>query len=469
MSSTNSRGGFVAVAVIVLCIAAYLPCFNQRFGDFRAFYCSGRAVLARADPYREHPLRECEHQAAAPGISALPDDAAIPAPFPGYVLALFAALATLPFGAAAALWLSGSIAALTAACVLFARCVRAPIQVLAILVGFPAVTSALSLGQLTPFVALAISATAFLLVLGKPRSAAIAALGIAIEPHVAAAVFVALFIGERKTRIPLVLGCLTLAVSSLIVVGLSGNIEYFRDVLPGHALANLTDVEQFSATHVAALTGLKPSVARTIGSLWYVGAAIVGISVAVRLAPRFGVQALVLVPIAFEVFGGVYVHMAQLAFAIPAFLLVLPRTGAARSAALIAVFFAAMPWNMIVNYPMLVPALAVLAIALCVSLDTPQPAALLATSAALTSLVFFYTGVLSLSAVVSEAGAFHPAGNPLADDSWRHWMEWLAAHRRPTALIWSQAVKIPTILAFVSLLGLLGARCLPRPPLRVEL
>jgi len=458
----SGRGSFVAIAVVVLCVAAYLPFLSQRFGDFRAFYCSGQAVLAHADPYREHPLRECEHIVQAPGVSPLRDDAAIPAPFPGYVLALFAALALLPFGIAAAVWLAGSIGAVALACVFFARCVRAPVATLAILIGFPAVSAALQLGQLTPFVTLAISAAALLLAQGKPRAAAIAALGIAVEPHVAVAVFIALFIAVRQSRWPLIAGGAMLTVVSLITLGWSGNVEYLRDVLPGHALANLADVQQFSAAHIAALFGLAPVVARTIGSWWYLAAATGGVTIALRLKRRHGPQAIVLVPIAFEVFGGIYVHISQLAFAIPAFLLVMPRRGPARAVTLTAVFVTAMPWNMIVNYPMLVPAIAALAIAVCVSMDVEGLASTLAIAAALLFLTFFYTGVLGLAPAAVDHIAYHPTGNPLADDSWQHWQQWLAGQRTPAALAWSIAVKVPTLVAFTALLSSLTAAGLRR-------
>src|SRR5450755_3691442 len=58
------RRGFMPLLVatfVGISLAGYFSLFQARFCDFRAFYCSGRVVLAGLDPYREHPLHECEH------------------------------------------------------------------------------------------------------------------------------------------------------------------------------------------------------------------------------------------------------------------------------------------------------------------------------------------------------------------------------------------------------------------------
>jgi hypothetical protein len=112
--------------LVILGLALSAPYFPERFSDFRAFYCAGSAVRAHADPYREHPLDECERRVRAPALSTLRSGVAVPAPFPGYVLALFALFATLPFAAALALWMAVMAAAVATAVVLLARVTATP-------------------------------------------------------------------------------------------------------------------------------------------------------------------------------------------------------------------------------------------------------------------------------------------------------------------------------------------------------
>src|SRR5579884_1561266 len=91
----GARSLAVALGVAVLILAAILahdrhaakPILNAH-NDFTAFYCAGSVVRAHADPYLVEPLRGCER-----GLDEFPGAPAwhvVPAPFPGYVLAIFA-------------------------------------------------------------------------------------------------------------------------------------------------------------------------------------------------------------------------------------------------------------------------------------------------------------------------------------------------------------------------------------------
>ena len=77
--------------------------------DFRAFYCAGSVTNSGADPYLAGPLRTCERSVSAQYASA--SNVVIPAPVPGYALALYARWLALPFGFAATLWTLALLAA----------------------------------------------------------------------------------------------------------------------------------------------------------------------------------------------------------------------------------------------------------------------------------------------------------------------------------------------------------------------
>ena len=437
------------VGIVLLCLAAYYPVLGERYADFRAFYCAGQTVRAHADPYREHPLRECEHSVAAPGASAVINDITIPAPLPGYALALFAVIAILPFGMAVLLCLCASTAALVLTVVLVTRFMRLPGVVAAIVIGFPSAILAIELGQVTPFIGLAMMATATLLAAGKPRSAALAALPIALEPHVALPILLALLIGAPKTRGMLVIGGIGLGALSIAVLGVNLNLEYIRDVLPAHALANIPDLSQLSAAHFAYVLGVPLAAARTIGSVWYAAATLLGIAVALVLRSRFGLAGLVLIPPAFALFGGLHVHSTQLLLGIPAFLLVFANAARGRLALAILIFLAATPWLKVANYSMLIPGVAVLAAVFARRVTTMRSSIWLAVGAALIGVVLAKTSFIGVADHPPPRVAVHTTGNPLADDSWSVAM---LQHDGYAPIQWFMAAKAPTLLAYFILL-----------------
>ncbi len=102
-------GGALALAIVALAATAHgaVDAFGRPLGvDFSGIWVAGREVLAGA------PTRPFDHeahaaaQAAAFGVS----DSFLPWPYPPYFLAVAAALATLPYLAALALWQGGTLA-----------------------------------------------------------------------------------------------------------------------------------------------------------------------------------------------------------------------------------------------------------------------------------------------------------------------------------------------------------------------
>ncbi len=463
-ASVNARArrwGLVTlgVAFVLLCVGLSGPYFPERFSDARAFYCGGRAVLAHADPYREHPLLECERSVAAPALSPLRDDVAVPAPFPGFALALFALPALLPFALALLVWMLAASSAVVAATVLVARVTRTPLSAATIAIAYPAVTVALPLGQITPFVLLAIAAAGALLVMQRPRCAALAALGALLEPHVGLALVAGLAVAVPRTRTVLAAGIAGVAAIGCAISGVANQREYLQLVLPAHALANVPDALQFSTTHFAYIAGAPVALALALGTVWYVVAVGVGICVAVALRGRLGPAAVAFIPVAFAVFGGTHTHLAQLGLATPAFLLVCATArGNVRRACVILTFIAATPWLGLAPFPLLFAATALVALIFARRMGVREQALRLAAA------TFIALGALFIALARSHAP--HRAidarveGNPLAQVAWQIFV--LARNSPPE--YWYLVAKAPTVIAFAGLLvGLTYVALRPRP------
>jgi hypothetical protein len=431
---------------------------RERFFDFRVFYCAGQAERLGADPYREHPLYECEQNVGAPERSPVQSGVTAPAPFPGFVLALFAALARLPFSVALFVWEGAAVAAVGCAVMLVARTTRTTILANAIALGFPAAVVGLPLGQVTPFILLALAGCGVLLASGKPRWAALAALGAMLDPHVGLALVLGLFIGVRAARSVLVAGTFGLAALGLAVSGPLREWEYLRSVIPAHALAGVADAGQFSVTHFAFIAGARPALAVTLGSLWYAGALVVGITLALCLRARLGSAVMAYVPPAFAVFGGTHTHAQQIALAIPAFMLLYAFTSGRRRAAWVVVtFFAAIPWLSIAPSPWIYLGPPVLAVIFARELECGRHALRVGAAAGVTLgiiLLAFSRSHLPRALVMHTV-----AGNPLADDSWQAFMQ--ALFVPPES--WYLVAKAPTVIAFLILFAVLAGAALRKP------
>ena len=451
MSGAISRYAMLALVVIVVGFALVesLAIFPARLCDFRAFYCSGRAVLAGQDPYREHPLHECEHAVPGPLVSDLPAELTIPAPYPGYALVLFALVAKLPFNLAVGVWTVCSCAALGASIVLVARLTGTPVLATTIVLGFPAGVISLPLGQPTTLVLAAIAGCAALLQAGRPRGAAVAAAISLLDPHVGLALCVALFAAFPRLRTTLVAVVATLAAASVVVVGPARELEYVREVLPAHALVNVPEFSQFSAANFAYSAGLSPAHALVLGDLWYAAAIVVGTLLAGRLRATFGPAVMVFVPIAFAVFGGNHTHLQQLDLALPAFLLLTSSANGVRRAALVCLtFLALVPWLISAASPPQFLAIALLGVAFSRLMRTPMLGPVLALSSLLL-LIGICAAIVGAHATNVAYAA--PVGNPLAEVSWGRFV---MATSVPTR-VWYILGKLPTVLAFLSLFVLL--------------
>jgi hypothetical protein len=343
--------GLVAVAVLSFAISRpYYPRdawpVNVRAMpvDFRAFYCAGAAVADHRDPYRTEPLRTCQNTArgfpAGRGLRF-----AVPAPLPGYAIAPFVLLSRLPHTAANGLFIAGVLASLAMSVVLLGRlCALRPETIFAALLleGL----YALFIGQIVPIVCAATIAAAYFVARGRDRLAALAAAIAMLEPHLGLPVCLALFIARPRARAALA-GCgLLLAVGSIALLGLDANIEYLRDVLPAHVASELSNEEQYSLSYLAHLAGMGERNASGLGTFSYLVMLVVGVFAGRLAAARTGMPALLLlVPPAFAVLGGPFVHVQQLAVAIPAALVLSGTASLNARLCAGAVVLLAFPWT----------------------------------------------------------------------------------------------------------------------------
>jgi len=314
--------------------------------DLRAFYCAGKAVAAHADPYRAEPLRACEVRAArAAGLTPY-ERLAVPAPLPGYALAPLAILSFAPLDATEVLYV-----------VLVAAALALTVAVASKLGGFPwpAVAAAFVIGdglnsvangQLLPFVVLGLCAAGLALRGRHTALAALCAMAAAIEPHVALPALIALFIGVPAARWMLVAGLAVLAVIAVAALGLGANVEYVARVLPAHAHSELWANSQFSLSTLLARSGANATLASALGELSYAVTCALGIIAGLRFARRFDApELIVLLPPAFALLGGPFVHLTQMAVAIPALLVLMRRLPESRPALAVAIVLLALPWQ----------------------------------------------------------------------------------------------------------------------------
>lgn len=336
--------------VVSLAAAALLAVAVSRtafFGDFRAFYCAGAVALSGGNPYFEQPLHTCELATMGPHLASAWRGVAIPAPLPGYAIAFFALFSLLPFPVAAALWVFVLVASVAAAGLALSRLTRFSPIVLICALALSLFGTSLMLGQVVPLVAGSLCIAALCAERGRWNAAAAAAAVSTIEPHIGVPVCLTLAIFAPRTRPVLVTAAAVLGISSIAAIGLHANVEYVRSVLPAHTISEIASDEQYSLSVVLQALGAGFASAAAIGAASYLLMAAVGVLLARAAALRLRSAAfLVLVPPAVAVFGGAFVHLTQMAVAVPAALLLADRSRAARPYAAAALVLLAIPWPM---------------------------------------------------------------------------------------------------------------------------
>ena len=304
-----------AIALAVICTV--LPFAGEFAGnraggwlmvDFRAYYCASLAQRQGRDPYFTASVHECESNTPAPYYRA-PKNVTVPAPYPPYALAFFAPLTFLPFAAAAILWWIALALSILLAAYALARIARQPM-----LVAWGALVLSLGLssfwsGNVMPIAFAAIIVAALAVQRGR-LAIAVPALAIAmVEPQVALPAALGLFVACSRARVALIIAAAVLGVISVASSGVAQTLSYLTAVAPAHALSEVSRDNQYSLATVLAALGVPDVSAALAGSISYVLVSALGVLVALRLARRFDDPSLtVLVPAAFSVLGGTFVH-----------------------------------------------------------------------------------------------------------------------------------------------------------------
>lgn len=406
-------------------------------------------MLKHESPYAAAPLYACESAHDVPQMFyRAHHGVTLPAPLPGYALVAFVPFAVLPPIASASLWLAVLIASFGVAIVSLRALGIAPaasIPVLALGFGL----TALPFGELVPLALAGCCASAAALRRGAHTAAVAWASLAAIEPHVGAALIVAL-LAYAPTRSRTLVAVAGLGLIDVAATG-GASLGYVSHVLPQHALAELARSSQYSLSWILNALGVPAREALAAGAVSYGTALALGVYVA-RNAARagYGPHWCALAPAAFVLLGGTFVHLAQMILALPAALLaVRSRRTDVRMLAGSAMLLIAVPWNVIAQTPVFVPLVAlatfgVTRVALAQSPTVSLRIALASTAAC---------GVLAiLRAHAVPAPAPAPPLDPrLAQYAWG---AWIAAHDR----IYGPAIwlaKAPTWIG----LGALAAAC----------
>lgn len=374
-------GAFVALAVLVWTSwPAFVrpgtdgPITNPT--DFRAFYCAGQALLQRADPYLVEPLRSCELRAAAGAGLHLKPGLVLPAPHPPYTQTFFALFALMPFRAATIVWLGCLLAATLGTMIAVSRLSKLHLWVVAASTFTALGYGSLVIGQVMPLVLLALCGAALALRRRNPWIAA-PLLGFAmIEPHLALPALVAAFVAFRWMRGGIAVVVAALAILSLLAVGPATVAQYFRVVLPLHAASEVTAFGgQYGLSPFLYAMGFGERTALEIGSLSYAAMLVAGCAVAVAIARRTADPAYIaLAPPAFAIIGGTFLHIHQIAVALPLGLLLLARSGP-RPLLVTAFVCLAIPWGTIAEIPSVAKHLEIAAPIPVASAKLPEPRA----------------------------------------------------------------------------------------------
>jgi hypothetical protein len=414
MESTSARSRrrvAIAVGVILVLVPFFLRTGgpNGLMRDFGAFYCAGAVLAAGGDPYRAEPLGACERRPKAalfrPGLPGL----VTPAPLPPYALAPFVLLSRLPFAAASGVWWAVVLGAVAVTVAAMRRLTRLPLALLIAAVALTDGYVSLCLGQVAPLAVAAISLAAALVSGGRERAAA-AVLSVAmIEPHVGLPACLALFSWRPRTRPVFAVAGLCAVALSLALAGSPTTIEYLREVLPAHALSEVANPKQFSLTYLLVRLGAGPAEALRAGEIWYVVLVAAGVLAGGLAAKRGrGAAAIVVIPPALALLGGPFVHIAQIAAALPAALLLYSQArGATRIYLGIALGLLALPFVQFADLGtsfIVLAALVALVLALTCAPGRPLVAAI-----AVAGVVSFWSLLISL-----VVPAPHPSASMLA-------------------------------------------------------
>ena len=429
--------------------------------DFPDFYCGGWVLDRHADPFRYEPLRTCEHRFQAPGTyrsKLFAGDAAIaiPAPQPPYDFLAFIGISRLPFDVARTIEAIAIVVA-AALCMLgLWRLGASPllaVAVFALSAGFVE----LNTGQIVPFALAALVWSGVALARGRDDVAGLLAAVSLIEPTAGLPVVVATACFVPRARPALGAGVVALATVSLALFGVPGIVEYVTRVLPAHSMSELHFAFQYSWTYAATWLGAPPGVARFVGTISYVLAAIVTIAFAPRAeAALQRRELLAFLPALGAVVAGPFLHQEELCFALPALTVLALRGAKPRWFYAAALCVLAIPWIALWGArPLFV--LAVLAcIVVVAKLKLSARPAIIIVVAIGAALYALQLHPPHLPAPLLLGRVYAP--NALVQTEWRDY----ASLRASADPLWFY-VKLPVWLALLAVVGCIAQRRRPAP------
>jgi len=448
--STLRFAAAVVVAMIVLAAVLWNDRIitGNRLVDVVAFACGGSVLGAGEDPYRVHPLTECEDAARAFGLTWPAGILTLPAPLPGYALVPFALAARVaPFSVVAWSWIALNLLCVgVSAGLLKRRLPTIPPLTIAALVIVSTLPVGILYGQFTGVVLLAVVGSGELLARGNARGAA-ACLAVAmLQPHVGLAPLIALFVLVPRARI-------TVAVCTLALGALclwphpEFAVEYVAHVLGAHARANLPDFSQYSIPSVLALLRVPAAAALVAGDVVFVVAIGAAVYASHILAARTGrPEAIPWIAAAIATLAAPHLHLQQLSSALPGVAFAF-EVGGEAAWVLIALAAFAIPWARFALSPVGAFAAGAAAFAIAVGPLSRRVAAYAATAA--TILAFALMVLFVRSAHLDRVPRIVPvAGNPLAEVPWAQTMLRVDGGLHASAIV----LRVPTWLAMVAVL-----------------
>ncbi len=426
--------------------------------DFQDFYCAGVALDQRADPYRYEPLHSCEHAVNHTEAYRRDPALAVPAPLPPYDFPPYMLLARLSFSVARTIDAMAIVLAVIAS-IFGLGLLSIPLDVAALALFFPAGYLLLSAGQVVPFALVTLVFCGVAMAHRRDAIAGILAALTLIEPHLGLPVCAAVLLWAPRTRIAVVLATLCLALLALLTAGPGGVIEYVLRVVPAQAAAETGYVYQYSLTYLLRSLGAAPAAALFAGELSYVAVLTFAVWLGGRLAEHLGRRELLAyLPAACSVFGGPYVHMVDLSFAIPAALvLATGLKGRLQDASAVALCLLAVPWIAVwITKKLFLASLFVVAV-LLVRLEV-TPAISIATFSAIAAAIYLFE--LVPPAAFPTIATKQPLPGDLAQEAWRERVAQLGGNTPA----WF-AIKLPTWAALAGMLAIALAAlrtCVPQ-------
>ena len=345
-----NRDDNIAIVFLTCVILILVFCPASRpYGilrDFNAFYCAGESVRTGQDPYLAEPLGTCERKTKPKIFQAGQANLTLPAPLPPYDLLFLAQISRLPYVTAAFFWTVGLLIAYAATTWLIADMARIRITTVAIVLAPTVAYGCAVMGEIMPITLAGLAIAAWMQSHNKPMTATTGAILAMTSPHVGLPTATALFLYSPKTRIPLLISAVILIATCIATVGPTITLEYFANVLPAHALSEVASTSQMSLTAVAHAVRLPDQTAAYIGTISYFAMFALAVATARRLWTQNPHDPLiVLAPATIILLGGVFLHVTQMAAALPCALImhsratIWTRRAIATGAAMIAV-----PW-----------------------------------------------------------------------------------------------------------------------------